>query len=724
MRIAILALWLILTSALHAIAAEPLLSGRRLDAIELAPVTLSKAERAFLRAHPVITLGAETTWEPYVIVGPDGGIGGYDVDILKLINRATGADIRLQPGSWLDVIEQTRQRNLDGFTTGASHGERAGFVAFSDVYLALEKFLLVPAGNPSSIHTEADLVGKRIGLHKGNLRDEKIAERFTQSTIVPLATFDDTIRAVINGDVDTIIGNGATQHRATRLGLPFLQSAVLLNERLDLVFSIRNDWPEALSIINKGLAAIPQHARVQLQNYWFLGTASADDDTLPLTHYEAQYLQGRKTLRYCVQPDAMPIERINEAGQHIGIASDLMTLLAQRIGVRIELVPTRDWSDSLKAARERRCDLLPVVTPSPELREYLAFTRPVLTFPLVIATRSSELFVAQPGDIGTRPVGILRNSAVQQVVGAAYPKIELVEQASIREGLKQVEQGKLFGFIGLIPTIGYEIQRAGAIDVKIGGRFDEQVRFHVAVRSDEPELLSIFEKAVASVAPEEWDDMSHRWLSVRYEQTRDWTLLWQILLAVTVMGLLGLYRMFELRRFNRELTRLNEELQQLYRTDQLTGVANRYRLQEDIHHEIERANRYGQTFSLIMLDIDHFKEINDSEGHAAGDAILQALSTQLANQTRASDTVGRWGGEEFLIICPAGTLEGARQLAESLRLHVAATLKSGAGPVTASFGVAQYQPGESAQAIVQRADQAMYTAKKGGRNRVVAASEE
>ncbi|MBI1906090.1 MAG: transporter substrate-binding domain-containing protein [Rhodocyclales bacterium] len=718
MRNWIFASWLLLVAAPCALAAPELVSSRRLDAIDLAPVTLTEPEQAFLRAHPVITLGAEASWEPYIVVAPDGSIGGYDADILTLIKRATGADIRLQAGAWREVIEATRRRELDGFSTGAPHSERADFVSFSDVYLALEKIVLVPAGNPGNIRGAADLAGKRIGIHKGNLQDEKIAARFTQSTIVPMDRFDDTIRAVIGGEVDAIFGNGASQHRALRLGFPYLQMALPLNERLDLVFSIRNDWPEALSIINKGLAAIPRQAYAQLQNYWFLGTASASDNPLPLTHDEAVYLRDKSVLRYCVQPTAMPIERINRSGEHVGITADLIKLLAGRIGIPMELVPTADWPASLEAARAKRCDLLPAVAPTPQLREYLAFTAPVLSFPLVIATRSSELFVAQPGDIGARPVGVLRDSAVRHTMSTAYPQLRLIEQDSIQDGLKQVEQGRLFGFIGLIPTIGYEIQRAGTLNVKIGGRFDDEVRFHLAVRNDEPELLTIFEKAIASVTPDEWDDMNHRWLSVRYEQTRDWTLLWQILLAVAVLGLLGLYRVHELRRFNRELTRLNQELQQLYRTDQLTGVANRYRLQEDIRHEIERANRYGQTFSVIMLDIDHFKEINDAKGHAAGDAILQALGALLDAQTRASDTVGRWGGEEFLLICPASELEGATQLAESLRVHIATTLKNGDEPVSASFGVAQYRPGEPADAIVQRADQAMYAAKNKGRNRV------
>ena len=733
MRNRVIASWLLLTLLLHpapdafaatngdarqvmaGATAPALVADGRLDGITLDAVILSEAEHAFLRTHPIITLGAEATWEPYIVVAPDGRIGGYDADILALINRATGADIRLHAGSWRAVLESTRTRELDGFTTGAPHVERSSFVSFSDVYLALEKVVLVPTGNPARIRSESDLSGKRIGLHKGNLQDEKIAQRFTNSTIVPMDSFDDTIRAAVTGEVDAILGNGATQHRANRLGLPFLQMAIPLNERLDLVFSVRTDWPEAISIINKGLAAIPQQVRAQLQNYWFLGTASSDKQMLPLTPGEGLYLEHKAQLHYCIDPDAMPLEGINESDKHIGITSDLVALLAQRIGIRFALVPTASKAASMEAINARHCDLMPATVATTDGHESFAYTEPVLAFPLVIATHSSELFVARLQDIGDRPVGVLHDDPAIATVRAIYPEIRLVEVSNIRDGLEQVESRRLFGFLGIIPAISYEIQRAGTLNVKIGGRFDERIEFSVAVRNDEPQLLAIVRKAIAGITPEEWDGMTHDWLKVRYEQERDLTVVWQIL---GMLAALALYRDLELRRFNRELTRLNSELQQLYRTDRLTGIANRHLLEEQIRHEVDRARRYGQIFSVIMLDIDRFKDINDTRGHAAGDVILKEVGALLAAQTRASDTVGRWGGEEFLLICTASELEGAVQLAESLRMHIRTTLQSNSEPVTASFGVAQYRPGESPDAIIQRADLAMYAAKSAGRDRV------
>jgi len=126
---------------------------------------------------------------------------------------------------------------------------------------------------------------------------------------------------------------------------------------------------------------------------------------------------------------------------------------------------------------------------------------------------------------------------------------------------------------------------------------------------------------------------------------------------------------------------------------------------------------------VILLDVDHFKQINDRRGHAAGDMVLAAVGRLLNRALRTCDIVARWGGEEFVLVLPSTSLEGAAQVAERVReLLESAAFADGNGdviPVTASFGVANYTTGETLEQVVDRADRAMYLAKSSGRNRVV-----
>ncbi|KIM00361.1 hypothetical protein CCC_01516 [Paramagnetospirillum magnetotacticum MS-1] len=174
----------------------------------------------------------------------------------------------------------------------------------------------------------------------------------------------------------------------------------------------------------------------------------------------------------------------------------------------------------------------------------------------------------------------------------------------------------------------------------------------------------------------------------------------------------------ELAEAYAELALKSVALEKVSITDALTGLFNRRRLDEAFAHELDRAQRYAEPVSLIISDVDHFKSINDVHGHQTGDEVLQSIADLLRNGVRALDVVGRWGGEEFLIICPNTDLEGAVALAEKLRLTIATAVFTGTGACTASFGVAQYAESESFKDTVARADTALYRAKVEGRNRV------
>lgn len=172
---------------------------------------------------------------------------------------------------------------------------------------------------------------------------------------------------------------------------------------------------------------------------------------------------------------------------------------------------------------------------------------------------------------------------------------------------------------------------------------------------------------------------------------------------------------------------LVEESQRLAMVDGLTSLMNRRAFVAALEREIAACSRYGHELSLIVLDVDHFKQINDRFGHKTGDTVLAELGRHLAAFVRASDIAARWGGEEFVIGLTCTGAHGAAQFAERLRKSIEAlSISDACGapvPVTASIGVACFRTGESVDALVDRADKAMYVAKSAGRNRVARAPE-
>jgi diguanylate cyclase (GGDEF)-like protein len=190
----------------------------------------------------------------------------------------------------------------------------------------------------------------------------------------------------------------------------------------------------------------------------------------------------------------------------------------------------------------------------------------------------------------------------------------------------------------------------------------------------------------------------------------------------------------ELQRTKRILTVKETELKaviaqadEVAHTDALTFLPNRRQIIGDLQREVIFADRYGTPLAVSMLDIDHFKKINDTYGHTVGDDVLRSLASQLREHIRYPDTIGRYGGEEFLIVLPHSTLKAATEQAERLRKHVESLqIESGEQhiAVTISLGIAQYKiHQEDWQALLNRADAALYEAKHRGRDRWVASEE-
>jgi diguanylate cyclase (GGDEF)-like protein len=173
----------------------------------------------------------------------------------------------------------------------------------------------------------------------------------------------------------------------------------------------------------------------------------------------------------------------------------------------------------------------------------------------------------------------------------------------------------------------------------------------------------------------------------------------------------------ELATLNAELLEANRALAQAAVTDGLTGLKNHRAFQESLHSAAQMAERFQQPLSLVMFDIDHFKQFNDTYGHPAGDELLRQVAQVLRESARAYDVAARYGGEEFALLLPNTTLEQAVQVAERLRQQIRA-IENPHAPVSASFGVATYRRGTPPATLVYEADAALYRAKRGGRDRV------
>ena len=213
---------------------------------------------------------------------------------------------------------------------------------------------------------------------------------------------------------------------------------------------------------------------------------------------------------------------------------------------------------------------------------------------------------------------------------------------SLYDGLEKVNRRELYGFIGTLITIGYESQRNFVGEIKIAGKFDEQWQLGVVIRNDKPLLKTIFDKAIADISEKQKQDILNQWLAIRYEQVVNYRDLWPWLILSAVFIL---YRFYVLRKYN-------EQLKCLSITDNLTQIYNRLKLDAELEQQANLYDRYKQPFSVMIIDIDLFKQVNDRYGHQSGDVVLVEFTQAIKKHIRKTDIFGRWGGEEFMLIIP------------------------------------------------------------------------
>lgn len=429
-----------------------------------------------------------------------------------------------------------------------------------------------------------------------------------------------------------------------------------------------------------------------------------------LTARQKAYLAQAGPIRMCVDPDWMPFERINEEGRHEGIAADLIQLVAQRVGLKIELHPVRSWQESLEASKAGVCQIISFLNQTPEREQWLIFTAPIFYDPNVIITREEHRYIGDLKGLSGESVALLRGTMVEERIRREYPNLRPILTDSETEAVKRVSERQADLTIRSLIVAAHAIRKEGLFNLKIAGHvpeFTNQLR--IGVLKKEEVLRDILDQGVKTLTPQEREAISNRHVAIQVQQGFDSRLVWRILAGSALVLLVSLFWIRKLRALNRKLERLSI-------TDRLTDLYNRLKLDLVLEAEILRATRSGHAFGVILLDIDHFKRINDQHGHPTGDLVLVELARLLRAGTRATDAVGRWGGEEFLVVCADTDGAGAAKLAETLRQ----TIQDHRFPVvqrlSASFGVTAFAPGDSAREIVSRADAALYLAKTAGRN--------
>ena len=287
-----------------------------------------------------------------------------------------------------------------------------------------------------------------------------------------------------------------------------------------------------------------------------------EDFKLNFTPDQIEYINSKKEITMCIDPDWMPYEKLLKNGKHIGMTSDYIPILSNKIGIPIKLIPTKNWSESIEFAKKRKCDIFSLAMQTESRLEYMKFTKPYISFPTVIATKNDKLFISNPEDIISKEkIGIVKGYAIGEILKRTYPNNKIVDVPSVDVGMDMVQSEEIFGFLGALPTVAYSLQHKYISELKIAGKFNDNLELGIGVRNDEPILFELFEKAISSLDEAKKQEILNKYISVKIQSEFNYKLFYQILFVVVVILLFGLFRHRQILKYNKILEKQRKELQ-------------------------------------------------------------------------------------------------------------------------------------------------------------------
>ncbi|WP_448551556.1 transporter substrate-binding domain-containing diguanylate cyclase [Thalassotalea montiporae] len=438
-----------------------------------------------------------------------------------------------------------------------------------------------------------------------------------------------------------------------------------------------------------------------------------------------------RTLNYCVDPNWTPYEYL-EQGQHAGLSAFYFEKIAKFANLEIKLVQTESWQATIEALTKGECDLTPFLNYSDARAEYLIFSVPYFQAPNVIFAHYQQKLIGGLAQVTNERIGVVKSYRLESYLNRYYPNIEQVPVASELEGLRKVNNKEIDLFVSSYYGANFLIHQHNLANIRIIGLADLKDQLRIGLRHEHSDLMPKINQAILKLSEEDHRHAFSLLEPVKVISQTNYTLAWQIgaigALLVMMMGLRYYYSLQQkhalaqknqaLERLHQALEKKNTQLEALAVTDHLTKLHNRSYLSDKIAECINRKKRYQSECCLIMCDVDNFKAFNDNFGHQVGDEVLVVLANTIRGCARETDFTARWGGEEFVIICPETNLNDGLSLANRIRQQLTIESVKLPCPVTCSIGIAQLGSFDTQESWFASADQALYLAKEAGKDKI------
>lgn len=483
-------------------------------------VTLTQAETAWLQKNPSIVVGATPDWPPFDYTDNQGKHQGIIDDYLALISQKTGLTMRLKVQTWDTNLAQIKQGSIDAIGGIKMLQGREAQMRFTTPFIRLTDYFFIRSDVPATSLTDLD--GLRVAIPKGFAANKKLKTHFPNIEVVNVSTLDDAIDAVIEGRAELLydvypVLRYALQQQGVGNIEPFKSTRFLGSESIH--FATRNHAPELASIFQKGLDAIDDQERFALEKKWtnYLPTKQ---QMLRLTPSEQTWIHQHPNIFYGVESEWAPFVLFDNTGEQKGISRAFLDIISQQTG--LQFTPQIDnWQTLLKKTEKGEIDLLPVVAKTHEREQSLLFSQPYATnIPYFFVRKDAG--IGHLSDMDGKRLALPKGYSYEARLKSHYPKVKLVYVDSTSDAMSMLMRGKADIALDAYASGSYYLNRQQISDIvpfhplSIG--LSEEL--HMASNKDNAQLISIINKALASIQPSEKQAIFSSWQGASPEQVK------------------------------------------------------------------------------------------------------------------------------------------------------------------------------------------------------------
>jgi len=693
-----------------------------------------------------ILIAFSPKYPPYSALSPTGSPQGLLIDFWRLWAKNSGQKVEFIARDIIDGLALVNQQNVDVL------------LGYPEEWLNSDKFSLAsPIYSPhAKVYVSNRLKGiKSIDFFDNN--DKSIKEiaksivgvwqssPFRKQVIAQYPTLNvryfPTVNALIQaaelGEIDAMISSIDTMN--VRLTQANLQSAFYL---LDLpIFTTKlaslldKSNHQLIKTINEGFEQIELKELVNLEERWLRDENSYYRSLLVkvvLNEQEEDFISNNTEIKVGVLNSLAPIAFYNEQGVFDGIDKDFINLISKRTGLNFNYQGFDAWHQLYQSMLAGNIDMITSIVPTEKRREKFLFTKAYWQTPWVILHQQHLGRQSKLNSFYGKQLAIVKGYYLAGFLRDNYPQITLNIVNDRQEGLIAIQQGKVEGLIETISSATQLLKQESLVSLSISVIENMPMgQSHFGVQKNNSLLKSILEKGLASISAQEKNDIHDKWFSIDINTGLDKAVVMRVAaqFALLILIILSIIIMWN-RRLKAEVThrkQLEEKMKYMATHDDLTGLANRVLLKDRINTAIEFHQRQSLLMSVLFLDLDGFKIVNDTHGHDVGDELLLLVAKRLQSCVRKSDTVVRFGGDEFVLLLTglhhnneaSFVAEKVLQLIQSPFELSSTTVQIGC-----SIGVAMYpSDGITDTDLLKEADTLMYQVKAAGKNHYIMSTE-